>query len=170
MVGRKAAQEDESAALETRSNREDTLPRRTAASQTATGATRLSRGLVDAPGKHHRKPLTQEPIDKQMGEPRGKQTGQKSAKAGWRGGRGKPDVPGILPRGFEPDLQRALSPSAPLREETVRAPPGWRICRMAEHLSAGVEELVDQVLFDADVARQHVRDKTESARARMLVM
>jgi hypothetical protein len=41
---------------------------------------------------------------------------------------------------------------------------------MAEHLSAGVEELVDQVLFDADVARQHVRDKTESARARMLVM
>lgn len=56
--------------------------------QTATSATRHSRGLVDAPGKRHRKPLPQEPIDKRMGEPRGKQMGQKSVKTGRRGGRG----------------------------------------------------------------------------------
>src|ERR1700680_2763828 len=37
--------------------------------QTATPATRLSRGPVDAPGKGHRKPLPQERIDKRMGEP-----------------------------------------------------------------------------------------------------
>jgi hypothetical protein len=55
---------------------------------TATSATRLSRGPVDAPGKRHRKPPPQEPIDKRMGEPRGKQMGQKSVKTGWRGGRG----------------------------------------------------------------------------------
>ena len=55
---------------------------------TATSATRLSRGPVDAPGKRHRKPPLQEPIDKRMGEPRGKQMGQKSVKTGWRGGRG----------------------------------------------------------------------------------
>ena len=52
------------------------------------GTARLSRGLVDAPGKRHRKPARQEPIDVRMGEPRGKQMGQKSVKAGWRGGRG----------------------------------------------------------------------------------
>ena len=51
-------------------------------------ATRPSRGLVDAPGKRHRTPPRQEPIDERMGEPRGKQMGQKSVKAGWRGGRG----------------------------------------------------------------------------------
>ena len=55
---------------------------------TATSATRLSRGPVDAPGKRHRKPPPQEPIDKRMGEPRGKQMGQKSVKTGRRGGRG----------------------------------------------------------------------------------
>lgn len=59
-----------------------------AAKQTATSVTRPSRGPVDAPGKRHRKPTPQEPIDKQMGEPRGKQMGQKSVKSGWRGGRG----------------------------------------------------------------------------------
>ena len=53
--------------------------------QTTTSVTRLSRGPVDAPGKHHRKPPPQEPIDKRMGEPRGKQMGQKSMKTGWRG-------------------------------------------------------------------------------------
>ena len=58
------------------------------AKQTGTSATRLSRGPVDAPGKRHRKPPPQEPIDKRMGEPRGKQMGQKSVKTGWRGGRG----------------------------------------------------------------------------------
>ncbi len=69
-------------------NREGTLQRKTAAKQTATSATRLSRGPVDASGKRHRKPWPQEPIDKHMGEPEGKQMGRKSAKHGRRGGRG----------------------------------------------------------------------------------
>ena len=56
--------------------------------KTATSATRLSRGPVDAPGKRHRKALPQEPIDKRLGEPTGKQMGQKSVKGGWRSGRG----------------------------------------------------------------------------------
>jgi hypothetical protein len=59
-----------------------------AAKQKATSATRLSRGPVAAPGKRHRKPLPQERMDKRMGEPRGKQMGQKGMKAGWRSGRG----------------------------------------------------------------------------------
>jgi hypothetical protein len=59
-----------------------------AAKQTAAPATRLSRGPVDAPGKRHRKPPPQEPLDSRMGEPQGKQMGQKSMKAGWRGSRG----------------------------------------------------------------------------------
>ena len=42
--------------------------------------TRVSRGPVDAPGKRHRKPPPQERLDKRMGEPVGKQLGQKSAK------------------------------------------------------------------------------------------
>jgi hypothetical protein len=41
-----------------------------------------------APGKRHRNPGLQEAIDKRMGEPTGKQMGQKSVKAGWRVGRG----------------------------------------------------------------------------------
>ena len=49
---------------------------------------RRSRGPVDAPGKRHRKPQPQERIDKQMGEPRGKQMGQKNFKIGRRSGRG----------------------------------------------------------------------------------
>ena len=73
MAVRKAAQKGQSQA---------------AAKQTATSATRLSRRPVDAPGKRHRKPLPQEPIDKRMGELRGKQMGQKGMKAGWRSGRG----------------------------------------------------------------------------------
>jgi hypothetical protein len=56
--------------------------------QTASSATRRSRGPVDAPGKRHRKPLPQEPIGKHTGEPRGKQMGQKSVKSGFRRGRG----------------------------------------------------------------------------------
>jgi hypothetical protein len=48
---------------------------------------KISRGPVDAPGKRHRKPLPPERIDKQMGEPRGKQMGQKSAKNDRRGRR-----------------------------------------------------------------------------------
>ena len=54
----------------------------------ATSATRLSRGPVDAPGKRHRKPLPQELIDKRLGEPRGKQMGQKSLKTDFRSRRG----------------------------------------------------------------------------------
>ena len=73
MTVRKVAQQRQSAAT---------------AKQIATSATHLSRGPVDAPGKHHRKPPPQEPIDKRMGEPRGKQMGQKSVKTGRRGGRG----------------------------------------------------------------------------------
>jgi hypothetical protein len=73
MVVRKAAQNKQS---------------QTAAKQTATAARRVSRGPVDAPGKRHRKPLPQEPIDTRAGEPRGKQMGQKSVKTGWRSGRG----------------------------------------------------------------------------------
>jgi len=48
-------------------------------------AVRASRGPVDAPGKRHRKPPPQEWLDKRMGEPSGKQMGQKSAKTRGRG-------------------------------------------------------------------------------------
>ena len=72
MAVRKAAQKGQSPAT---------------AKQTATSVTRLSRGPVEAPGKRHRKPPPHEPIDKRMGEPRGKQMGQKSVKTGWRSGR-----------------------------------------------------------------------------------
>lgn len=72
MAIRKAAQKDQSHAV---------------VKPTATSPTHL-RGPVDAPGKRHRKPGLQETIDKRMGEPRGKQMGQKSVKAGWRVGRG----------------------------------------------------------------------------------
>jgi hypothetical protein len=67
-------------------NRARPLPRSTAAKQTTTSATRVSRGPVDAPGKRHRKPLPQELIDKRLGEPRGKQMGQKNVRSGRRGG------------------------------------------------------------------------------------
>jgi hypothetical protein len=63
-------------------------PRNTAAKPTTASATRVSRGPVDAPGKRHRKPLPPKPIDKRLGEPRGKQMGQKSFKTGRRNGRG----------------------------------------------------------------------------------
>ena len=53
----------------------------------ATSATLRSRGPVDAPGKRHRKAPPQEPIARHMGEPQGKQMGQKSAKNGRRGPR-----------------------------------------------------------------------------------
>jgi len=78
---------DSAAELFDQVNRGGTLLQKTAAKQTATSATRPSRGPVDAPGKRHRKPLPQERIDKQMGEPRGKQMGQKSAKNDRRGRR-----------------------------------------------------------------------------------
>ena len=72
MAIRKAAQKDQSHAV---------------VKPAATSPPHL-RGPVDAPGKRHRKPVLQEAIDKRMGEPRGKQMGQKSVKAGWRVGRG----------------------------------------------------------------------------------
>ena len=50
--------------------------------KTAALNVKLSRGPVDAPGKRHRKPPPQERLDKRMGEPVGKQMGQKSFKMG----------------------------------------------------------------------------------------
>ena len=47
-----------------------------------------SGGTVDAPGKRHRKPPPQEAINKRMGEPSGKQVGQKQFKVGKSRGRG----------------------------------------------------------------------------------
>ena len=67
--------------------REDTPERKTAPIPTAATVARRSRGPVDAPGKRHRKPQSQERIDKRMGEPRGKQMGQKHFKIGRRSGR-----------------------------------------------------------------------------------
>lgn len=49
---------------------------------------RASRGAVDAPGKRHRKPPPQEPINKRMGELRGKHAGQKQFRVGKSRGRG----------------------------------------------------------------------------------
>ncbi len=46
------------------------------------------RGPVDAPGKRHRKPPPQERVDKRMGEPVGKQMGQKQFQGGKSRGRG----------------------------------------------------------------------------------
>ena len=77
---------DSAAALLDQVNRAGTSQRKPAAGPTTT--TRRSRGPVDAPGKRHRKPPLQEPIDPHPGEPRGKQIGHKGAKAGRRGGRG----------------------------------------------------------------------------------
>ena len=70
-----------------RLNRKSPLPRNIAAKQTTPSSTQISRGAVDAPGKRHRKALPPEPLDKRMGEPRGKQSGQKNAKTGRHGGR-----------------------------------------------------------------------------------
>ena len=61
---------------------------RKAAAKAAPSTMRASRGPVDAPGKRHRKPPPQESIDKRMGEPVGKQMGQKSFKGGKSRGRG----------------------------------------------------------------------------------
>lgn len=58
------------------------------AGKAAAETMRASRGAVDAPGKRHRKPPPQEAINKRMGEPVGKQMGQKSFKVGKSRGRG----------------------------------------------------------------------------------
>jgi hypothetical protein len=68
-------------------NRASEGARKTAA-KPAVASTRASRGAVDAPGKRHRKPPPRESIDKRMGEPVGKQMGQKSQKNRMRSGRG----------------------------------------------------------------------------------
>jgi hypothetical protein len=67
--------------------RKDTPERKTPPTRTAATVARHSRGEVDAPGKRHRKPQSQERIDTRMGEPRGKQMGQKHFKIGRRSGR-----------------------------------------------------------------------------------
>jgi hypothetical protein len=67
--------------------REDTPERKTPPIPTAATVARRSRGPVDAPGKRHRKAQSQERIDTRMGEPRGKQMGQKHFKIGRRSGR-----------------------------------------------------------------------------------
>jgi hypothetical protein len=79
MAGRKAGQKDQM-------NRKGVAQAKTVAKPTAPPAVRVSRGPVDAPGKHHRKPPPQERLDKLMGEPIGKQMGQKSVKTRGRGG------------------------------------------------------------------------------------
>jgi hypothetical protein len=84
MAVRRVEQRDSAADLAEQVNRKNPSARPTAATR-AISAERPSRGLVDAPGKRHRKPQPQEPIDKRMGEPRGKQMGQKSAKNSRRG-------------------------------------------------------------------------------------
>lgn len=52
------------------------------ASKSAALNVKPSRGLVDAPGKKHRKPPPQEKVNKRMGEPVGKQMGQKQFQPG----------------------------------------------------------------------------------------
>jgi hypothetical protein len=79
---------DSAANLLAQVNRQVTSRRKKAAKMKAAPQTRPSRGPVDAPGKRHRKPPPQESLNKRMGEPEGKQMGQKSAKTGRRGGRG----------------------------------------------------------------------------------
>ncbi len=62
--------------------------RAAAAAPPVAAPARPSRGAVDAPGKRHRKPPPQERLDRRMGEPAGKQMGQKSLKNRMRSGRG----------------------------------------------------------------------------------
>jgi hypothetical protein len=79
---------DNAAALLAQVNSEGDVDRKIPATSTAPPPPARNRGPVDAPGKRHRKPPPQEHLDKRMGEPRGKQMGQKSAKSGTRRGRG----------------------------------------------------------------------------------
>ena len=61
--------------------------KKSAAKPTARASKGRSGGTVDAPGKRHRKPPTQESINKRMGEPTGKKAGQKQFGPGLRRGR-----------------------------------------------------------------------------------
>ena len=69
-------------------NQPKSAPAEKAGPTPAAETMRASRGAVDAPGKRHRKPPPQEAINKRMGEPVGKQMGQKSFKVGKSRGRG----------------------------------------------------------------------------------
>jgi hypothetical protein len=69
-------------------NRGRQMARAAATPPAAAPPARPSRGPVDAPGKRHRKPPPQEPLNKRMGEPVGKKLGQKSMKNRMRSGRG----------------------------------------------------------------------------------
>lgn len=69
-------------------NRASAEARKAAATPSVAPTMRASRGAVDAPGKRHRKPPPQEPLDRRMGEPVGKKMGQKSIKNRMRSGRG----------------------------------------------------------------------------------
>ena len=57
----------------------------TSAARAGVFALRPDRGPVDAPGKRHRKPAPDEPVDVRLGEPRGKHMGRKSPKNTPRG-------------------------------------------------------------------------------------
>ena len=70
-----------------RLNRKSPVTRNTAAKQTATSATRVSRGPVDAPREASSETSSSRANKQRMGEPRGKQMGQKNAKRADRGGR-----------------------------------------------------------------------------------
>ena len=65
-----------------RLNRPRPLPRGPATKETATSATRVSRGPVDAPGKRHRKPLPHESVDKRHGRIEGQTDGPEERQAG----------------------------------------------------------------------------------------
>ena len=75
-----------SAAAEARKSVAKAMPAKKAKA-TAASAKGRSGGTVDAPGKRHRKPPTQESINKRMGEPTGKKAGQKQFGPGLRRGR-----------------------------------------------------------------------------------
>ena len=79
---------DAAAALLDQVKRASPMARKAAATPAVAATVRASRGPVDAPGKRHRKPPPHEPLAKRMGEPIGKQMGQKSAKNRMRSGRG----------------------------------------------------------------------------------
>jgi hypothetical protein len=76
---------DSAADLLEKMNHTFSAQRKTAAKTTAP-ARRASRGPVDAPGKRHRTPPPQEPLNKRMGEPEGKRMGQKGGKSAARRG------------------------------------------------------------------------------------
>jgi hypothetical protein len=80
---------DGAANLLRRVNRRATATSKSVSKKAEPAAARaLSRQPVAAPGKRHRRPPPQERLDKWMGEPTGRQMGQKSSRVRRRGGRG----------------------------------------------------------------------------------